>query len=259
MLLRGLMRSFSVPFPCSRSIVHLTSAAVNGLPSCHLTPWRSGKVSSVPSSFQFQPVASSGTIVSGVFCGSSCLNMTRLLNTPIIGRLTAAVDSSSIDTLAGLAKCPIRSVPPACCASAGDSARASVIASSSGPAAQAPSNDASLRLSSRSDDRLSGAPDMAIPHRRRGRPSGFSRFRSGAVGCRALAATPARLSPSEGSFERAPIPGTCMADPHAGRRDGAQRSRHFRLRGRARADRARRAKPSCSGPQAIGGVFPSDA
>jgi hypothetical protein len=43
-------------------------------------------------------------IESGVFCGSSCLNMTRLLNTPDIGRLTAWVDSSSIDMLAGLAK-----------------------------------------------------------------------------------------------------------------------------------------------------------
>jgi hypothetical protein len=36
--------------------------------------------------------------------------MTRLLNTPIIGRLTASVDSSSIDMLAGLSKWPILSV-----------------------------------------------------------------------------------------------------------------------------------------------------
>src|SRR6516165_11848955 len=33
--------------------------------------------------------------------------MTRLLNTPIIGRLVASVDSSSIDMLAGLSKLPI--------------------------------------------------------------------------------------------------------------------------------------------------------
>ena len=72
--------------------MHLTSAAVKGLPSCHLTPWCSGKVSSVPSSLQFHSVASSGTIKLGVFCGSSCLNMTRLLNTAIVGRLTAAVN-----------------------------------------------------------------------------------------------------------------------------------------------------------------------
>ena len=56
---------------------------------------------------------------SGVFCGSSCLNMTRLLNTPIIGRFTASVDSSSIDMLAGLSKWPILSVPPDFCANAG--------------------------------------------------------------------------------------------------------------------------------------------
>ena len=41
---------------------HLTSFAVNGLPSCHLTPWRSGRVSSVPSSLHDQLVARSGTI-----------------------------------------------------------------------------------------------------------------------------------------------------------------------------------------------------
>src|SRR5215469_2227432 len=38
--------------------------------------------------------------------------MTRLLNTPDIGRLTAWVDSSSGDMLAGLSKCPIRKMPP---------------------------------------------------------------------------------------------------------------------------------------------------
>src|ERR1700730_12438277 len=48
--LRGLTRSLLFALPSSRSQVHLTSAAVNGLPSCHLTPWRNAKVSSVPSS-----------------------------------------------------------------------------------------------------------------------------------------------------------------------------------------------------------------
>src|SRR5215831_10534284 len=32
------MRSFSLVLPCSSSQVHLTSRAVKGLPSCHLTP-----------------------------------------------------------------------------------------------------------------------------------------------------------------------------------------------------------------------------
>ena len=35
---------------------------MKGLPSCQVTPWRSGKISSVPSSFHDQPVARSGTI-----------------------------------------------------------------------------------------------------------------------------------------------------------------------------------------------------
>src|SRR5690242_20358692 len=44
--------------------------------------------------------------------------MTRLLNTPIVGRLTATVDSSSIDMLAGLSKWPILRMPPDFCANA---------------------------------------------------------------------------------------------------------------------------------------------
>src|ERR1700738_5021007 len=112
------MRSFSLALPCSKSIVHLTSPAVNGLPSCQFTPWRNGKVSSVPSSFQAQPVARSGTIDRRVFCGTRWSNMTRLLKTPIIGRLTASVDSSSIDMLAGLSKWPILRIPPDFCADA---------------------------------------------------------------------------------------------------------------------------------------------
>src|SRR5262252_124185 len=110
--LRGLRRSFSLALPINRSTVHLTSAEVNGLPSCHLTLCRNGKVSSVPSSFQAQPVARSGTIERRLFCGTSCLYMTRLLNTPDIGRLTAWVDSSRGDMLAGLSKCPVFKMPP---------------------------------------------------------------------------------------------------------------------------------------------------
>ena len=82
--------------------MHLTSAAVNGLPSCHLTPWRNLKVSSVPSSLHDQLVAKSGTIDFMLFWGSSCLYMTRLLNTPIIGTTVEYVASSRIDMLAGL-------------------------------------------------------------------------------------------------------------------------------------------------------------
>src|SRR6266481_3181419 len=110
--LRGLMRNFSLDLPVSISQVHFTSLAVNGWPSCHLIPWRSGKVSSVPSSFHDQPVARSGTIDCRLFCGTSCLNITRLLKTPIIGRLTATVDSSSSDTLAGLSKWGTLRMPP---------------------------------------------------------------------------------------------------------------------------------------------------
>src|SRR5207244_8755701 len=75
--LRGLRRSLSADLPVSMSQVHLTSLAVKALPSCHLTPWRSGKVSSVPSSFQDQLVARSGTIDSMLFCATSCLYITR--------------------------------------------------------------------------------------------------------------------------------------------------------------------------------------
>src|SRR4029077_18833448 len=110
--LRGLRRNLSLDLPVSRSQVHLTSLAVNGLPSCHLTPWRSGKVSSVPSSLHDQLAARSGTIDCRLFCGTSCLYITRLLKTPIIGRLAAAVASSCSDMLAGLSKCDIFTTPP---------------------------------------------------------------------------------------------------------------------------------------------------
>src|SRR5712691_11543206 len=114
--LRGLRRSLSLALPVSKSHVHLTSAAVKGLPSCHLTPCRNGMVSSVPSSFHSQLVARSGTIDLRVFCGSSCLTMTRLLNTPIIGRSVAAVASSCGDMLAGLSKWDIFKTPLGFCA-----------------------------------------------------------------------------------------------------------------------------------------------
>src|SRR6516225_11236075 len=68
--LRGLTRSLSLPVSISKFQVHLTSAAVNDLPSCHLTPWRSGKVSSLPSSFHSHLVATSGTIESRLFCAT---------------------------------------------------------------------------------------------------------------------------------------------------------------------------------------------
>src|ERR1700732_5087781 len=68
--LRGLTRSLSFDLPSSRSQVHLTSAAVKGLPSCHLTPRRNGKVSWVPSSLHDQPVARSGTTELRLFCAT---------------------------------------------------------------------------------------------------------------------------------------------------------------------------------------------
>src|SRR5438270_10240741 len=74
--LRGLMRSFSVALPVSRSQVHTTSFAVNGLPSCHFTPGRRRNVSCVLSSSHDQSVARSGTIDWYPLCGTSCLYIT---------------------------------------------------------------------------------------------------------------------------------------------------------------------------------------
>jgi hypothetical protein len=98
------MRGWSLASPVKRSQVHLTSRAVNSCPSCHLTPLRSLNVSSVPSSFQVQLVAQSGTIDCGLFCATCWSNITRLLKTLIVGRFAASVDSSSIDIEAGLSK-----------------------------------------------------------------------------------------------------------------------------------------------------------
>src|SRR5438874_3826011 len=116
--LRGLTRSLSLASPSSRSQVHLTSAAVKDLPSCHLTPWRKEKVSAVPSSFHDHAVARSATIVSGRFCATCWSYMTRLLKMPMAGRSAAPVASSCNDTLAGLSKNEIFRTPPVFCADA---------------------------------------------------------------------------------------------------------------------------------------------
>src|SRR5947207_15733881 len=100
--LRGLTRNFSVDLPVIRSQVHFTSLAVNGLPSCHLTPSRNLKVRRVPSSSQVQLLARSGTIDCMLFCFTCWSYMTRLLKTPIAGRSAKTVTSSWIDMLAGL-------------------------------------------------------------------------------------------------------------------------------------------------------------
>src|SRR5229473_597332 len=100
--LRGLARNFSGDLPSSRSHVHLTSLAVNGWPSCHLTPWRSLKVSASLSSLHDQLVARSGTMVSRLFCALCWSYITRLLNTPIIGVLVEKVASSWIERPPGV-------------------------------------------------------------------------------------------------------------------------------------------------------------
>src|SRR6516165_3273223 len=113
------MRSLSLVLPVSRSQVHLTSAAVNGLPSCHLTPSRNRKVSCVLSSSHDESLARSGTIDCRLFCGTSCLYKTRLLKTATIGPSPAAVVSSWIDMLAGLSKKYTFNTPPGFWAKAG--------------------------------------------------------------------------------------------------------------------------------------------
>ena len=59
----------SNPSPIRRCQVHCTSLAVNGLPSCHLTPWRSLKVSLVRLASHAQLSARSGTMVSMLLRG----------------------------------------------------------------------------------------------------------------------------------------------------------------------------------------------
>src|SRR5262249_38344142 len=126
--LRGLRRSFSLDWPVSRSQVHLTSLAVNGSPSCHLTPSRNKKVSWVPSSLQDQAVARSGMIDCMLFCFACWSNITRLLNMPIAARAGFASTSSCIDKLGGESSRCTRKMPPdfcACAPSFADSAAAS--------------------------------------------------------------------------------------------------------------------------------------
>src|SRR5438477_7815616 len=106
-----------------RSQVHLTSAAVNGLPSCHFTPCRRWKTSLVPSSSQAQSVASSGTMSERLFCATRWSNSTRLFITAIIGRSATTVVSSWIDMLAGLSLMYCLRTPPCFCANAGAAAR----------------------------------------------------------------------------------------------------------------------------------------
>src|ERR1043166_2614746 len=110
--LRKLTLKFSGALPCRRSMVHLTSAAEDGLPSCHFTPLRRVKVSVLPSSLQVHFSARSGTMSSRLFCFLAGSNITRLLNTPIIGRTTEIVPSSWIDMLAGLSRWVMRRMPP---------------------------------------------------------------------------------------------------------------------------------------------------
>src|ERR1700693_5317168 len=100
------------------SQVHLTSAAENGLPSCHLTRWGTASLSPVPSSLHDQLVARSGKIDWRLFCGTCWSKMTRLLKTAIIGPSVERVDSSWIDVRAGLSGAGTLRIPPGFCAGA---------------------------------------------------------------------------------------------------------------------------------------------
>src|SRR5205823_5292004 len=75
---------------------------------------------------QDQVEARSGTIEFRLFCGTCWSNMTRLLNTPIIGPSVAIVDSSWIDILAGLVPIDILKMPPDFSARAGAAASVAV-------------------------------------------------------------------------------------------------------------------------------------
>src|SRR5579862_753446 len=117
-VLRGFLRNFALDLSITMSKVHFTSLAVKGLPSCHLTPSRSLNVSFVLSALQDQLVARSGTMESMLFCATSCLYITRLLNTPMNGMLVEYVASSWIEALAGLSRWYIFRMPPCFCAKA---------------------------------------------------------------------------------------------------------------------------------------------
>src|SRR3954451_2476091 len=100
---RGLRRkSCTSPLPISIRQVHCTSFAVNGLPSCHLTPCRNLKVSLVLVGSHAQLSARSGMTVSRLSWTLAGSNTTRLLKTPANGVTDAIVDSSSSEVLGGL-------------------------------------------------------------------------------------------------------------------------------------------------------------
>src|SRR5882757_1922812 len=109
---RGLLLSLSRARPVSRLKVHSTSLAENSQPSCHWTPWRSLKVSSVLSSFQLHDSARSGRIDLSLFCGTLGSNTTRLLNIGMNGTTVEAVTSSRIEVLGGLSRWNMRRIPP---------------------------------------------------------------------------------------------------------------------------------------------------
>src|SRR5258708_31957142 len=98
------MRSLSLALPCSNSQVHLTSLAVNGLPSCHLTPSCNLNVNFVLLGSHDQLDARSGTTVSALSCDFAGSNITRLLKTGMNGILTDTVASSRIEALGGLSR-----------------------------------------------------------------------------------------------------------------------------------------------------------
>src|SRR5438132_12019439 len=68
--LRGLRRNFSFALPSRVSQVHFTSLTVNGLPSCHLTPSRSRKRSSVLDESHDHSLPRSGTIEAKLACAT---------------------------------------------------------------------------------------------------------------------------------------------------------------------------------------------
>src|SRR5476651_2041804 len=120
-ILRGLLRMKSAlsSAPSTASNVHFTSFAVNGLPSCHVTPGCSLNVGLVLLSSHDQLSARSGTSLSALFTFSWGSNTTRLLNTAMKGWFTEIVVSSWIEALGGFSRWEICSVPPAFWASAG--------------------------------------------------------------------------------------------------------------------------------------------
>ncbi len=101
--LRGLrLKSWTSLLPMIIRQVHCTSLAVNGAPSCHLTPCRSLKVSLVLVESHDQLSARSGITVSMLSCTLKGSNATRLLNTAANGVTEAMVASSCSEVEGGL-------------------------------------------------------------------------------------------------------------------------------------------------------------